>query len=567
MRLRTILICLCAACALQAAADSRRDSLRYDRMFFEGVAERQRGNHDSAFQLFRLCTQLNPEAAEAHYYLGQCYEALREREEAVSCLETAARLEPYNPLFQEELGSAYVGAQRYDDAIAAYERLLKANSDRLDILQYLVQLYKRQDNYPKVLATIERIEALDGVSEATNVDKVQTYIQLGRQADAIAEADAMVSRYPNDLSYRSLQVSVLQQCGRTAEAKTRCMEILDEAPRRTDALMQLAGICEAEADTAALRQCIIRLIDSDEATPEMRGAILQDAFHRNEQAGRDSLTMISLFDTLVSGKTFHPEVAMLYVSYMDHLKMPADKRAPLLERVLAAEPDNVAARFQLIQLLWSEEHADKVIELATEARQYNPEEMVFYYFDGIARYQKDDLAGALDALQRGVSVITPKSSPELASDFYAAMGDICHSLGRRSQAYEAYDSCLQWKPDNISCLNNFAYYLSLDGRQLDKAERMSRKAITAEPNNATYLDTYAWILFMQKRYEEAKIYIDQALDKDTAASWAVLDHAGDIYYMVGNTDRAVQLWQQAAKQPGADKLIATKIKRRKYLRK
>jgi len=152
---------------------------------------------------------------------------------------------------------------------------------------------------------------------------------------------------------------------------------------------------------------------------------------------------------------------------------------------------------------------------------------------------------ALNAFQNGIGVITQESDPDIVSDFYAVMGDIMHQKGLDQEAFAAYDSCLQWKDDNYGCLNNYAYYLSEKEIQLEKAEQMSFRAIKAEPKNATFLDTYAWILFKQKRYAEAKIYIDQTLQCDSDTSAVLLEHAGDIYYFVGERDKALEYWQQA----------------------
>ena len=144
--------------------------------------------------------------------------------------------------------------------------------------------------------------------------------------------------------------------------------------------------------------------------------------------------------------------------------------------------------------------------------------------------------------------------------------DLLFQKDREQEAYAAYDSCLQWKPDNIGCLNNYAYYLSLKGDNLERAEEMSFKTIKAEPRNATYLDTYAWILFMQKRYAEARVYIDQALQNDSAPGSVVIEHAGDIYMMAGDPEGAVNLWQQALGLDPGNKLLMKKIKRKKYIK-
>jgi tetratricopeptide (TPR) repeat protein len=217
-----------------------------------------------------------------------------------------------------------------------------------------------------------------------------------------------------------------------------------------------------------------------------------------------------------------------------------------------------------------------VIALCNDARQYNPDEMAFYYYQGMAHYRKNEFDESLHTFQQGISVINEQSNPEIVSDFYAVMGDLLHRKGDVKAAFAAYDSCLQWKDDNLGCLNNYAYFLSVVGENLDKAEQMSFRTIKAEPKNPTYLDTYAWILFKQKRFAEAKIYIDQTLQCDTDTSAVMLEHAGDIYYNAGDKEKALELWREALRRAGqadrqnADedrrKILTKKIKQRKYIK-
>jgi len=152
------------------------------------------------------------------------------------------------------------------------------------------------------------------------------------------------------------------------------------------------------------------------------------------------------------------------------------------------------------------------------------------------------------------------------ASFFEVMGDLLHQKGMTREAFAAYDSCLQWKPDDIGCLNNYAYYLSLENTQLARAEQMSLRTIKAEPKNSTYLDTYAWILFMKRRYSEARIYIDQALQNDSVPGAVILEHAGDIYALCGDMERAVELWQQALDNDPDNKMLRRKLKRKKYIK-
>ena len=248
--------------------------------------------------------------------------------------------------------------------------------------------------------------------------------------------------------------------------------------------------------------------------------------------------------------------------------MPKDSITPVLEQAVTLSPDYAPARMQLVAYAWEADDMDKVISLCQEARQYTPDEMLFYYYQGIAYYKRDSLESALSAFQNGIGVINDNSDPAIVSDFYAVMGDILHQKGLAEAAFAAYDSCLVWKDDNVGCLNNYAYYLSERGERLTQAEEMSYKTVKAEPKNATYLDTYAWILFMQGRYAEAKIYIDQALQnmEKSEGNAVIIEHAGDIYAQNKDIDRAVSFWQDAQQQKPEDQLLIRKIKLKKYIK-
>ena len=252
---------------------------------------------------------------------------------------------------------------------------------------------------------------------------------------------------------------------------------------------------------------------------------------------------------------------------MQHKAMPADSVATAYRQALEKDPENSAARMQLIQIVWGENRWDDLATLSRQGTQYSPDDLAFYYLLGLAYAQKDDDKAALEAFKRGTGVIDENSIPSLASDLYAFMGDILYRMSSPDEAFAAYDNSLKWKSDNISALNNYAYYLSELRRDLSKAETMSRKTVDAEPTNPTYLDTYAWIMFLQKRYDEARAYIDRAVECDTASvpSPVVTEHAGDIYSLCGDTARAVEFWQKAIEAGGDKAMLEKKIKSRKYI--
>ena len=548
----SVALLLVSICAL--AGDSV--SLSYDAFFLEAMVQRQKGNHDATFDLLQHCIKLNPQASEAYYYLAQYYQMLRNDSLAQQCYLKAAELEPDNPTFLETVAQSYIRQQDYAKAIKVVEQLYNQDKSREELLEMLFELYQQTDDTDKAIATLNRIEANEGKSERLSFAKSEIYTKMGNKAAAIAEMKTLADQYPNDLNYKGMYADMLLRNDEEERALGLYNEILAEEPGNTHAQVSLRSYYRVQGETEKVDSITELILLNKNTTTEQRIYLMRQVVADSERTDGDSTRVLALFHKMLAQPQQSDDIATLCAAYMDLKKMPQDSVKAMLQTVLRIAPDNAAARLQLVSYAWDRKDHDEVISLCQEARQYNPEEMAFYYYQGMAYYQKENHDKALEAFQNGISVINEESNPAIVSDFYAVMGDLLHQKGMAREAFEAYDSCLQWKDDNVMCLNNYAYYLSEMNEQLDKAEEMSYKTIKAEPKSATYLDTYAWILFMQQRYSEAKIYIDQALQNDSDSSAVITEHAGDIYIQNKEPERAVELWQQALKKDPQNKLLA-----------
>lgn len=556
---------LAVACPA-AAQTGNNDAGRYDRFFIDAMLQRQKGNNDAAFDLLKHCVHIRPEAPEAYFFLAQYYMSLKQNDKAIECFKKAADLEPDNTTYLETLAKAYVTNDNDSLAIGTLEKIVEKETGRIDILEMLVQLYQNRADYDNTIKTLDRLETLEGKNERLTYAKSEIYSLTGDKKAAINEMKKLADQYPNDLNYRGMYGDALLMNGREKEAFDIYTGILKAEPDNYRAQLSMRAYYKQKDMAADADSMTMQLLLNKNTGDDARVYIMRQEIAESENGGGDSTKILRLFDRMMAQPQASTDIAILYATYMSLKKMPQEKIEAVLEKVLAQTPDNAAARLQLVAYAWQRDDLDRVIELCKAARQYNPDEMAFYYYEGMAHFRKDDNDSALNAFQNGISVIGEHSDPDIVSDFYAVMGDLLYEKGRAAEAYAAYDSCLQWKDDNIGCLNNYAYYLSVNGDSLDKAEKMSYRTVKAEPKNATYLDTYAWILFMQGRYAEAKIYIDQAMQNDSDSSAVILEHAGDIHAKAGDIDGAVELWARAAAKDPANKLLARKIRQRKYIK-
>ena len=566
-----LVLLLVAVLATAQDADRRR---RYDALFLDAVCERQKGHNDAAFDLLSRCLEIDSTRSEAYYYLAQYYAALKQKDKWLSYTKKAAELEPGNLTYLETLARIYINQRQYAEGTAVLEQLYAKSRDREDVLGMLVQLYEEQQDYDNAIRTLNRLETLEGKTERLSFAKSNLYTQKGDKKAAIAEMKRLADQYPNDNNYRCLYANTLYVNGQQKKALAIYDAVLKEDPDNRNAMMAMLAHYNEQHQDAAADKMLHRILLNKSTSTEDRMTLMRQVIGDSERDGGDSTKVLSLFRQILAMPQSDADMALFCAAYMSLKKMPQDSIGRVLQHALRIAPDNAAARLQLVSYAWQAEDRDRVIELCRDARQYNPDEMAFYYYQGIAYYQKGQLDESLDAFQNGIGVINQQSDPAIVSDFYAVMGDIMHQKGMDREAFAAYDSCLQWKDDNIGCLNNYAYYLSIKGQQLDKAEQMSYRTIKAEPKNATYLDTYAWILFMQKRYSEARIYIDQTLQNDSDSSAVLLEHAGDIYYHAGDTEKAVALWTLSLEKATDDseikgprkQVLIRKIKLKKYLK-
>ena len=546
---------------------SYNDEQRFKYFYLGAVDQQMKGNYAGAFDLLNHCQEINPDAAEV-YFMRSAYHALLNNDSlSLADIQKAAELNPQNNVYLERLAGAYIGSGKYDEAIEAYEKLYANNHDRDDVLNVLIRLYGQQKDYDNMLQTINRLENLEGSSEEITLARMRVYSLKGDKQAELAELQDLSKKHPNDMNYRVMMGNWLLQNELPADALKEYEYVLAQEPDNLMAQMSMLDYYNAIGQDSLAAELQEKLVVSPSTPLNSKMTLMRGIVNSNEQQGGDSTEVLRIFRHILAQPQKTSDMWELQAAYMSLKQMPQDSIDNSLRGALEVAPDNAGVRLQLIQSKWKEQLFDDVISLCKPALEYNPDEMAFYYFLGLAYFQKDEKDKALHTFQLGVSQINSESNKEIVSDFYAIMGDILHEKGREQEAYVAYDSCLQWKDDNLGALNNYAYYLSEKGKDLQKAEKMSYRTIKAEPKNSTFLDTYAWILFMQGRYEEANIYIEQAVQNDSTVSDVILEHAGDISAKLGNMKKAVEWWEKARDAGGNSKVLIRKIKLRKYLKK
>lgn len=554
-----------AGCDICCSDDSVAHIRAFDYYFLQALSLKEQERYDEAFELFEHCLAIQPQSSSVFYELYAMYLYLGRREEAIAMIKRAAENDPQNFWYRDVLAAAYEEAGNREAAIEVYKAMARDFPGRSDVYPVMAGLYADISEYDKALDALNTFERIEGKSEQITLYKFRLYMIQKKKDEAIAELLALISEYPDDKSTKVFLGDTYMQLGDKEEALKIYCSILDEDADNVSARVSLAEYYRAEGNDSLFTGNMEKLFANNKFVGDERTEMLTKYIAYKEKTDTTGYNARFLAK-LMQQEHERAKTAEIYARYQIVKKSPEDSVAPLLKIILKEEPENSFAHLLLLEYAIKRQDLDEIISRSDTAILYNPDILELYYYKGVAHYQQKDYVKSINAFRKGLDVVNDEYGSELISDFYSLLGDIYHETGRMDSCFVCYDSALMYNSENLSVLNNYAYFLSLDNRNLDKAEEMSYRTIKAEPENTVYIDTYMWVLFCRGRYDEAKAYAEKLIsilgdDADTV----LLHHCGDIFAKCGETERAVEYWQRALLKGGENKLLKKKIKKRKYI--
>lgn len=398
-----------------------------------------------------------------------------------------------------------------------------------------VRMYN-EEQYDAAMDLMNRSLDYDTASAATCYNLAQYYMSLPERS--LNEKYSVTARNlllravrlePDNYWYRRLLAMGYLRQNRYDEAIEQYEEISRRYPGRTDVLLTLAGLYDDAGDYEKELRALKRYGRLEDVDDELK---------------------------------FQRFVCYLQMGELDSAYYESDNPSQVIELLMNTTRDMIER---------AETQADKVrcrtlldvsMNFCDVVSRHEPELAAPYSQKSIAYFWMGDDENALAQLSKGLRRV--KTDVDKAA-LYNLRGDFYHTLGDRQRMYADYDSTLMFDPENVPVLNNYAYYLSLDDRDLDRALRMSGITLEKEPLSATYLDTYAWILFKMKRYREALGYMEKALRYLDTDNPEIYEHYGDVLYMCGEKEKALENWHKAVRMNSQSSTIEQKIRQQRYI--
>ena len=517
---------------------------KFDYFYYEAANLKNAGKYDAAYDLFSYCLSLDTASSPVLYELAMFQLQRNRPEKAVEMLKSAVAHSDDNFTYRMTLAGLYRNLGMYGEASDSYEELVKRYPDKSELNYYLADALTQEGEIGAAIDACNVLESTMGMNETLSLQKFKLYQTL-KQPDKAFEDN----KYPMNARYRLLMGDLHLENEETEKALAcyqKAHEIDPDDPRY---IVSMANYYDQTGDKEAAEQEIRDALVNEKLDVETKVGILSRYVQRLQQTQQGIENANSLFQTLLDQHPEDTELKLMYGSLL--MAQQKEEEAKFqFQLVTEMEPSNEGAWQQLLNISLKGEDIPEVIRICTRCKELFPEAPEYYFYLGIGYYMQEKYQESLDTYYAGLKII-PEGNGVVKSNFYGQIGDLYYQMEKMDEAYKAYDEALKYNENNAPVLNNYSYFLTLDKKDLKKAERMAAQCIKLEPDNATYLDTYAWVFFVQGNYTLAKIYIENALLKDKTNSAELVDHYGDILYMSGEKDKALEQWKKA-KEMGKD---------------
>jgi len=522
---------------------------KFDYFYYEAANLKNAGKYDAAYDLFSYCLSLDTASSPVLYELAMFQLQRNRPEKAVEMLKSAVAHSDDNFTYRMTLAGLYRNLGMYGEASDSYEELVKRYPDKSELNYYLADALTQEGEIGAAIDAYNVLESTMGMNETLSLQKFKLYQTLKQPDKAFEEIEKLANRYPMNARYRLLMGDLHLENEETEKALACYQQAHEIDPDDPRYIVSMANYYDQTGDKEAAEQEIRDALVNEKLDVETKVGILSRYVQRLQQTQQGIENANSLFQTLLDQHPEDTELKLMYGSLL--MAQQKEEEAKFqFQLVTEMEPSNEGAWQQLLNISLKGEDIPEVIRICTRCKELFPEAPEYYFYLGIGYYMQEKYQESLDTYYAGLKII-PEGNGVVKSNFYGQIGDLYYQMEKMDEAYKAYDEALKYNENNAPVLNNYSYFLTLDKKDLKKAERMAAQCIKLEPDNATYLDTYAWVFFVQGNYTLAKIYIENALSKDKTNSAELVDHYGDILYMSGEKDKALEQWKKA-KEMGKD---------------
>jgi len=536
---------------------TEQQKLEFDFAFAEATKAVLLGELDKGVSLYASCLKIDPSSAVVRYELANIYLSQENYNNALELARGAVALQPQNLWYQIQLANIYQKKGMIDHACKVYNELVEQHPERNDFYYLQAALYASVEKFEEAIEVYDRLEEKVGIQEGISLEKERLFLSMGKRKMAYSEIQKLIKKYPHRADFYGMLADLYLADNEEDKAFKQYQEILKIDPENGLVHFYLANFYRKKGELEKSNISLAKAFDKPEIEADQKIQFLISLLMNEEQNSMSDEYLKGLLDKLVE---VHPGNVRVHALYADFLRKRKDNEGARyhLRKVLQEEKTNYVVWEELLLIDNELLDFESMYTESTEALKYFPGQPLLYIFKGVSAAQKEDYKMAIETFEEGFSYIG--ENVRLRVQFQTYLGDSYYQMGEAEKAFKSYDEVLLFDPQNVIVLNNYSYYLSIKGKDLEKAKKMSSLCVQLEAENSTYLDTYGWVLYRLGEFKDAKETLEKALQHGGGESAVIVEHYGDILYRLGDSEKALEEWKKAIEIGEGSEYLTEKIK-------
>jgi tetratricopeptide (TPR) repeat protein len=538
-----------------------QESIEFQNKFFAGQSEKAIGNPQKAYGFFQEALQLSPANDATMYEIARLDAEFGNLDQAAQVISLAIALDEKNEWYRKFHADILYEMGNMAAAQKQYEALIKLNPKNDEAYYQLANTYLSREDGTNAIKVYDQLEKKIGITEEISLQKQSLYLALNKPEKAFDEIKKLANAYPDEVRYQGMMAQYFLDIGDAEKAMDIYEKIGEKDPGNGMLHMKLSEYYAMTGDDARSYDELKLAFASNDISIDQKINILLKFFTLTD-VNPEPLQLDRAYELLHICEETHPGEAKSYAMFGDFLA----RESRLLEardkyrQALDLDKSRSAIWQQLLSIDSDLQDYEAMRADGDEAASLFPTLPEFYLYSGIANVQLKDYEAAVRALNSGRNLVLGK--PAMSAQFYASLGDAYHALKNHEESDKSYDKSLEYQPDNVFVLNNYAYYLSLRKKNLPKAAEMAKRANELQPGEISFEDTYAWVLYCQNDLENAKLWLEKAFSHGGDAEGELLEHYGDVLFKMGQKDEAMSYWQKALIAGGGSEGLEDKISKK-----
>ena len=538
-----------------------RKQKEFEFLFVEALKQKMFGNTQEAVQLLSNCLEIDPQSSAAMYELASIHAGNNDYTSASLLLEKAISINPDNKWYKLLLAQIYQQSNRPGDAAKIYGQLLQKDPENLEYLFMRAVLLAGAQKPGEAIKVYNTLEEKVGINEQISVAKQQLYLQEGQVDKAFEEIEKLIETNPDEPKYYGLLADLYQNQGDSENALKYYRKIQEIDPDNGFVHFSLANYYLQQGNIEKSFEETKKGFRSQTIDIQNKLQLYMMLTENPGQSKIESEQEEILIEILLEQ---YPDEFLVHTVYAENLLKKGklkEAREELL-KALEIEKNDYMLWERVLFIDNDLQEWDALYEHSTEAIELFPNQPQVYFLNAVACIQLEKYEETISVSEEGLDFVI--DNPQLEGQFLMLKGEAMYKQDKVQEAFKLFDKAVELDRQNHIAMNNYAYYLSLFGENLDKAELMSGKVIERFPDNPTYLDTHAWVLFKKGDFSLAKFYMESALNNGGKENATLLEHYGDILYKLGKKEEAVKYWQKAKDNGGTSEILEKKIEEQTY---